>query len=92
MGTDKVRVLRNDGTRVPIRDRDSVAVWCSVAERKIERVDGVVPRRDEAPRETPRQHRIEEESHAAGGWMRLIWASRVAKAKVARTSSRSRSS
>ena len=66
MGTDKVRVLRNDGTRVPIRELDNVAVWCAVAGRKIQGVDSVVPRRDQAPRETPRQHRVEEESHAAG--------------------------
>ena len=64
----------------------------TIAGWQVERVDGVVLRRLEATRQTPRKLCVDQELHVAGGWMRLIWASLAANARAARTSSRSRSS
>ena len=67
-------------------------VRCSVAIRKIKRVDGVVASLGEAQNQPPRKLRVDEKLHATADSIRLICVIRVANAKAARMSSRSRSS
>ena len=50
MGVDEVGILRDDGPPFPVRERNDVAIWRSVAGGEIERVDSIVPRRNQAPR------------------------------------------
>jgi len=92
VSTDEVGVLGDDHSAVLIRQPTKVPVTRPIAERQVQGVDGVTAERGQPSGEPVWQHRVEQEPHAAGGWMRFTCARRVAKARAARMSSRSRSS
>lgn len=52
-----------------------------MGERQVQGVEGVTAKRGQPSGEPAWQHRVKQESHAAGGWMRFARARRVANAK-----------
>jgi hypothetical protein len=53
--------------RIWHRQRANVLITRPVAERQVQGVDGVTAKRVESSGKTARQHRVEQELHAAGG-------------------------
>ena len=89
---DEVIVLGDDDAAISIGKLDDLTVGGAIAGGEIERVHSVMTGRGKPPGEPAWQLRVDQKGHAAGGWIRLTWASRAAKASAARMSSRSRSS
>src|SRR5215208_5261095 len=71
---------------------DDLLISCAVTVGKIQRMNGIVPRLAQEENQAARKLGIDEEIHASIRSRRLTWLNRVAKARAARMSSRSRSS
>lgn len=89
---DEVSVFGDDNVLFANRECIDFAVRGAVARRKIKRMNGLEPGLAESLDQTTRKLSINEKLHTSAGSTRLIWLSRVANCKVARMSSRSRSS
>src|SRR5262249_23201477 len=92
VGVDEIRVLAHHRPLLSVRQRDDLMVGCPVPVRQVQGVDGVAPGGGKPPDEPPWQLGVYEELHGPTGWGRRVRASRAAKARAARRSSRSRSS
>nr|VFJ91552.1 MAG: hypothetical protein BECKH772A_GA0070896_1003229 [Candidatus Kentron sp. H]VFJ92536.1 MAG: hypothetical protein BECKH772B_GA0070898_100315 [Candidatus Kentron sp. H]VFJ99419.1 MAG: hypothetical protein BECKH772C_GA0070978_1003130 [Candidatus Kentron sp. H] len=77
-GTDKIIILGNDDTLLPVGALYYLFIRCGIGLRHFQRVDSIEPTRAKPPGETAGELRIHQEFHAARSSMRFTCASLAA--------------